>query len=151
MQAPERGSSKSPNILVLALLCVPPTLILVGTAYDVGWIRDLFSALCHQIPDRSFALWGERMVVCSRCTGIWFFLPIGELLLILFAPSRKRMVHPAIIALFVLPIAVDGLLQELTAYESDNALRLITGALFGGIAGFVLGTIVNRMTMKEER
>jgi uncharacterized membrane protein len=91
------------------------------------------------------------MVVCSRCTGIWFFLPIGELLLILFAPSRKRMVHPAIIALFVLPIAVDGLLQELTAYESDNALRLITGALFGGIAGFVLGTIVNRMTMKEER
>ncbi len=137
------------HILVLALLCIPPILILIGTIYDVEWIRNLFSITCHQLPQRSFEIWGNQMVVCSRCTGIWFFLQIGELLLILMAPSRKKIIHPVIIALFVLPIAVDGLLQEITAYESDNVTRLITGSLLGVIAGFVLGIVINRIGNHE--
>ena len=139
------------HLLALALLSIPPTLILIGTFFEVGWIWDLFSNVCHQVPSRSFCPSGKYMVVCSRCTGIWFSLPLGELFLILIAPSRRKMVHPIILGLFVLPIALDGLLQEMTVYESTNILRPITGSLLGGVAGFVLGIIINSLTGKERR
>ena len=30
------------------------------------------SAVCHQLPARSFQLWTAQMPVCARCTGIYF-------------------------------------------------------------------------------
>src|SRR5437667_1873786 len=45
----------------------PPTpayLLSFGT-YLVG------SLLCHQLPERSFFLWGSQMPVCARCLGIY--------------------------------------------------------------------------------
>jgi hypothetical protein len=34
-------------------------------AYSVGHL------ICHQLPARSFHLWGAAMPVCARCTGIY--------------------------------------------------------------------------------
>jgi predicted membrane protein DUF2085 len=37
----------------------------VTAAYAVG------SIVCHQLPERSFHLWGAQLPVCARCTGIY--------------------------------------------------------------------------------
>jgi uncharacterized membrane protein len=48
-----------------------------------------------------------------------------------------------LIGLFLLPIALDGGLQLITYYESNNILRLITGFPTGWIGGILLGALIN--------
>jgi hypothetical protein len=40
------------------------------------------SVLCHQIPARSFFLWGSQMPVCARCTGIYAGAAVSALMAI---------------------------------------------------------------------
>jgi hypothetical protein len=45
----------------------PSTVVYLGAffVYLAGGV------LCHQLPARSFSLWGSQMPVCARCTGIY--------------------------------------------------------------------------------
>jgi hypothetical protein len=45
-----------------------PSIVYAGAAavYVVG------SVLCHQLPERSYHLWGVQLPVCARCLGIYF-------------------------------------------------------------------------------
>ena len=74
--------------------------VLVAGVYAFG------SIVCHQLPERSFHLWGAQMPVCARCTGIYVGAALASLLS--FVPSyvasgfsrtlskwRSRMVTPA--------------------------------------------------------
>lgn len=49
----------------------------------------------------------------------------------------------AVCALLLLPMVIDGFVQLWTPYESNNALRFITGCLFGYGLGqlFVISSI----------
>ncbi len=80
---------------------------------------------CHQRPERSFFVRGYQMPVCARCEG--------ELIGILAALIAIWFVRPVwwLMALIMVPMIVDGLIQALTEYESNNWRRLITGMLFG--------------------
>ena len=81
---------------------------------------------CHQRPERSFFFRNKQFPVCARCTGI---LLGGLLQLILWLSGLRT---PALYAaLCILPLAVDGLVQHFTAYESNNPLRLLTGIVAG--------------------
>jgi hypothetical protein len=52
--------------LVAASPAVRTPLYLFAVAvYAVG------SVVCHQLPERSFHLWGRQLPVCARCTGIY--------------------------------------------------------------------------------
>jgi len=42
-----------------------PAWMLSLGAYAVG------SAICHQLPERSFQLWSVQLPVCARCTGLY--------------------------------------------------------------------------------
>ena len=42
----------------------------------------------------------------------------------------------------LVPMAVDGVLQAVTDYESSNIVRLLTGALAGSAAGYGAGMLI---------
>ena len=42
-----------------------PGSVLVFAIYGIGHL------ICHQLPERSFHLWGAQLPVCARCTGIY--------------------------------------------------------------------------------
>ena len=100
------------------------------------WLPICFG--CHQRPDRSLFFRGRQLPLCARCTG--------ELAGILAAAATFALWHPgpaAALAL-LLPLVADGGLQALTAYESGNGRRLVTGALFGyGLTVLLLTSLVH--------
>ena len=88
---------------------------------------------CHQMPSRSFFIGSYQFPLCARCTGIM----VGRLIALLLFPVFLFFVDvPLLSALIVLPIllvplAVDGLVQKFTSYESTNFRRMVTGILWG--------------------
>ena len=80
---------------------------------------------CHQRPERSFFVRGYQMPVCARCEG--------ELIGILAALIAIWFFRPPywVMAVIMLPMIADGLIQGVTRYESTNLRRMVTGILFG--------------------
>ena len=95
------------------------------------------SALCHQLPERSFFIAGNKLAVCSRCTGIYVGFAAAALLYPLVGslrrtdtPDRKWLILAAI------PLAIDFALGYFEIWENTHWSRFITGALLGGVAVF---------------
>jgi uncharacterized membrane protein len=102
---------------------------------------------CHGNPDRCLALGGWRSPICARCVGLLAGYPLAlAALLVLGIPGLER---AAAGALFLVPAAVDGGRQMLTAYRSTSARRLLTGVLagfgqfelLGGLTGGILRSL----------
>lgn len=97
---------------------------------DKIWIKlmDIFSRFwgCHQLPDRSFFIFGYQFPVCARCTGII----IGEITAIICLILDANL-NILIDLLLTIPMLTDGFIQLKTKYISNNRRRLITGFLFG--------------------
>lgn len=77
------------------------------------------------MPDRSFFLFGYQFPVCARCTG----MIVGEVLSIPL--SFVLDFSSFILFLFMVPMAIDGVLQLKTSYISTNAKRFSSGLMFG--------------------
>lgn len=115
--------------LYLAQLFLAPALVAAGHG---GLARPLYAyngLFCHQRPDRSFFVFGEKMACCQRCAAIYGSM---SLLGLLFVALRHRVHVPSwsTVGLFATPIALDGLTQLTGWRESNAVLRVITGALF---------------------
>ena len=88
---------------------------------------------CHRRPERSFFVGGYQMPVCARCEGELIGILAGLIAIWFLRPPYWLM------AVFMLPMTADGLIQAFSKYESTNWRRLITGILFGfGITMIVL-------------
>lgn len=89
--------------------------------------------MCHCRADRSFFYKGRQFPVCARCTGEL----IGMIFAIPIAFKVKDLSWLYII-LLSLPLILDGFIQLLTKYESNNFKRVVTGFLFGIAFIFIL-------------
>ena len=114
---------------------------------------------CHQKHERSWRINDNQMPLCVRDIGMLLGATIGGLL---FASRglnrwtvRDTLLSPAsdvwlnefyargsrnrllvfLLGATILPIGLDGGIQLVTSYESNNSLRLITGAIFGLLLG----------------
>jgi uncharacterized membrane protein len=120
--------------------------------------------VCHQIHTHSFTIGGHQLPLCARCTGIY----LGALAtLFLLTRLKKRAVRlpsgtaAGALALFFLVMVADGLNSTLQTFganlwDSNNVLRLITGALAGiAVAAcfypFFNMTVWSRHTMSMDR
>ena len=117
---------------------------------------------CHQKHERSWTINGNQMPVCVRDVGIFFGLALGgwwfsrkglnrwtirDSFLTLFPDSMTAPLYTkdrrlsAMLGtglLFCLPVILDGGIQAISAYESTNPVRILTGLPFGFIIGWYL-------------
>ena len=96
-----------------------------------------FSAACHQMPERSFHLWGLPLAVCARCAGLYVGAAAGVLLYPLArdlsrrdAPARGWLLWAA------LPTSVDFALGLFGIWENTHLSRFLTALVLGGAAAF---------------
>jgi uncharacterized membrane protein len=91
------------------------------TIYSIGDVE------CHQIASRSYFLNGNEMPFCARDLGLFIGLAAGFGIVTFY----RYKINPFIALLGLVPIGVDGGLQLVTGYESNNVLRLSTGIVAG--------------------
>ena len=63
-----------------------------GRATVAALVRVIGAQVCHQRPDRSFALHGRSLPVCGRCTALY---AAGALGLLAVGVGRRRRPQPA--------------------------------------------------------
>jgi uncharacterized membrane protein len=112
-----------------------PAYLLALVVYGVGGV------VCHQLPERSFYLWGRQLPVCARCTGIYAGAAIAAIGYVVGRPLRwasdgKRSRPLKTLALLAsLPTILTLLYEWTTGVTPSNAVR--------AAAGFVLGVTLS--------
>lgn len=107
----------------LALVFAPPLLAAAGWPY-ADFVRLLLAPVCHQIPERSFHLFGEPLAACARCTGLYVGFTVGVALWPHMPKlARKLAQRPIWVAAFMVPLLID------VALPSTALSRVATGLL----------------------
>lgn len=83
--------------------------------------------MCHQRADRSFFFKGKQFPLCARCTGILVGYAAGITIAVITCCSFYKY-----FLLLLIPMIIDGSLQQFFNIPSNNARRFVTG-LAGGI------------------
>jgi len=103
------------------------------------------SLLCHQLPERSFHLWGSPMPVCARCVGIYAGAAISALIAVGARRSRAESasggaLQTARLALFVavLPTAATLVYEWSTGRTPENWIRAAAGVPIGGVVAWIV-------------
>lgn len=107
-------------------------------------IFDFFgSAVCHQMAERSFIFGKVPLPVCARCTGIYsgiFFSMVFFTIYKRLGGNQPYTTKGLIIgACAFIPISIDGFFSYMGFWDSNQFLRVVTGALAGSsLVGFLL-------------
>ena len=96
---------------------------------DLGASLDrIFVPMCHRLPERSLALAGVQMPLCSRCAGIFAGVAVGA------AIARPRLPisvwRPLMVAIAAV-MAIEVATQDLGLHALWHPSRLATGFAFG--------------------
>jgi len=99
--------------------------------HAVYWIGD---AECHQRANRSLFINDNQMPFCARDVGLFVGLAAASGV----ATFVRYKINPLFVLAGLVPIGVDGGLQLVTEYESNNLLRVATGLLAGMVLALLL-------------
>lgn len=115
--------------LYAGLPLLGPWLLAKGLTLPARMIYLFYGLTCHQLPNRSFTVFGHKMCYCQRCTAIYsgiFFLG----LLYAFVSERLQPLRWRWMFLLWAPMALDGFTQLFGWRESTWELRVVTGSIF---------------------
>lgn len=91
----------------LGLIMLAPYTRARGAA-AAPYLYLLFAPICHQLPERSFHLFGHPLAVCQRCFGLYLGFAAAALLLPHVAAARGLLLgRPRLLVLFALPLVLD--------------------------------------------
>jgi uncharacterized membrane protein len=111
-----------------------PALAARSHALAAALLYLAFSPVCHQLPDRSFALYGYPWAVCHRCAGIYWgmfcasFIPFSALRFLCSLRIRRIWAVGASV-----PVILDLALPMLGLWRNSATSRFATGILFGSM------------------
>jgi uncharacterized membrane protein len=101
------------------------------------------SFICHQRPERSFALFGVPLPVCARCTGIYVGAAMMGLAMTV-RESRGRLRvggEPRVLLAAAAVPTVATLVYEWTSgVMPSHSIRAATGSLLGAAVAFIICT-----------
>ncbi len=125
-------------------LLLPAYLAAYGQPLWAAWLHHCFAPLCHQIPSRSFTLYGHAVAVCARCMGVYGGLVLGILVYPCFRTYQDRELPARKYLLFALaPTTIDFSLGLLGVVNNTHFSRLLTGIIAGvGLAFYLLPAMV---------
>ena len=160
------------RILLVYYLTLGGIIIWLGVIFLAPYLRShdsslsafaylVFTPICHQIPSRSFHLFGEPLAVCARCLGIYFGALGGTGLYPLINGFSKLALPKARIFILVsVPIIIDAGGNFLNLWVSSHWIRFMTGFLWGlilpfyfivGVSDFVLKRAQEKAKMTEKK
>lgn len=118
--------------LIIACIVLAPLAASTNHSLISLALYRAFANLCHQIPERSFYLYGSPLAVCARCWGLYGGFALGFALYPVFGSlTRAVMPHRCWLLLAAVPTSVDFLLGFLGIWENTHVSRGLTGALLG--------------------
>jgi uncharacterized membrane protein len=106
-------------------------------------VYGLASKVCHQLPARSFVLWGAPMPVCARCAGIYL---AGAVTSVALGARRSRPILPSIARTMLLASLLPGVVtlvfEWMTGVAPANWIRAASGLPIGAaVSWLVLGAL----------
>jgi uncharacterized membrane protein len=137
---------------VLLILIAP-----AAAAADLRGVSDpvyhFFGYLCHQMPERSFYLFGHQFAVCSRCFGVYFGLAAGMVAYPLFRKLDESDPLPRFwLFLSMVPMSADWALGYFRIWENTHLTRVVTGLILGvACAVFIVPALVEIAELRLRR
>ncbi len=120
-----------------SLLIAAPLLAKYEFGFASGITYLFFSKICHQMPERSFFIFGKQFAVCSRCSGLYFGFLFGTIIYPLISKLKPNWIPPKkYFFLAGVPIFIDIFIRFFQIAENTFTSRLITGLLLGAATVF---------------
>ncbi|MGH9462929.1 MAG: DUF2085 domain-containing protein [Vicinamibacteria bacterium] len=105
------------------------------TAKLYALLFEFLGVFCHQMPERSWIVFGAQAPLCIRCSAIL----LGSLAAAFYVFSRYPLPSPRLAALLASPLLADVAAQVVGLHDGSNGLRFATGASFG--FSFLIGSL----------
>jgi uncharacterized membrane protein len=139
--------------LVICIWCfgiLSPSILKNWEIYNAAkpFINLVYSPVCHQQHVKALEINGENLLVCARCSGIYFGLFLFTLTSLLFSPKIKNgfylLIAAAIFMIF------DVVLTTFGFYDYSKFLAFSTGVILGiSLLIFVFSQLIfNRISNK---
>lgn len=133
-----------PVLLIPTAFAVMATAVPIAFAAGGFWLGDVFLSFlrqfCHQMPSRSFWIWGYPFGLCIRCLAIYTtFAVVGFHL----ALGRSKPTRVPIALGLTLPMFLDVGLQWVELWNGNNWVRGSTGVLFAIGSASLLWTAIS--------
>ena len=151
------------RLIFIYVLTLAGILIWLAAIILAPWLRSrssglspyvyaCFSPLCHQVPGRSFELFGFPLAVCARCLGIY----VGFLGGMVLYPIRRdfsgvRLPRTAFFLALSAPIVLDTAANGLGLWATSNLVRFFLGLLWGLILPFYFLTGLGELALEVHK
>lgn len=104
-------------------------------------VYGIGSLICHQLPERSFHLWGAQVAVCARCFGLYggaatavLVAAVQPLTVERFVKTRPR----TLVALAACPTVITLLYEWTSGVMPSHWIRAAAGFVLGAVITLVL-------------
>ena len=101
----------------------------------ISFFNQIGSLICHQLPSRTIYLEGLPLPVCARDTGIYLGIFTGTVFIMFMkrfdSDKPPGVFISVLLCILMLPMVIDGIGSYTGLIETNNNIRLVTGAFFG--------------------